>query len=51
MALFQVMAMMAEDKANSYSWAPICARILHQPERPIDSGIKQKEKYIWNSKQ
>ena len=34
--LLQVLALMAEDEmeVNIYSWPPICAGILHQPERP-----------------
>lgn len=38
--LLQVLALMAEDEmeVNIYSWPPICAGILHQPERPIEIG-------------
>ena len=40
-ALMQALALMVEEEmeVNIYSWPPICAGILHQPERPIDSGI------------
>lgn len=43
-ALLQVLALMAEDEmeVNIYSWPPICAGILHQPERPIDRKNKEK---------
>lgn len=34
--MLQVLALMAEDEmeVNIYSWPPICAGILHQPQRP-----------------
>lgn len=36
-ALLKIIAMIAEDKAedNKVGWPPICAGILHQPERPM----------------
>ncbi len=38
-ALLQALALMAEEEmeVSIYSWPPICAGILHQPERPVDS--------------
>lgn len=36
-ALLQMLAVAAEDEMdiNIYSWPPICASLLYQPERPI----------------
>ena len=41
-ALLKVLALMAEDEmeVNIYSWPPICAGILHQPERPNNVSVK-----------
>lgn len=50
-ALLKVLALMAEDEmeVNIYSWPPICAGILHQPERPNNRIIKEnKNEKVWS---
>lgn len=46
-ALLQVLALMAKEEmeVNIYSWPPICAGILHQPERP-QKDLNRNHEYL-----